>query len=59
MAAGGEKGISKAPGVAMNCTPKVRQYGILKELWGCIHAKRDAEREVYGRVQAACNGDNA
>ena len=35
----------------MNCTPFVRQYGILKNKWGVYYAKRSTKSKVYARIQ--------
>ena len=42
----------------LNCTPFVRQYGILKNEWGVCYAKRSAKQKVYARIQETSGRNN-
>lgn len=36
----------------MNCTPMVRQYGILNNDWGAVfYAKGSTKQKIYGGIQ--------
>ena len=37
--------------ITLNCTPFVRQYGILSNEWGVCYAKRSTKQKIYARIQ--------
>ena len=43
--------IKEDEGAKLNCTPFVRQYGILNNKWGVFYAKRKAKSEVYRKIK--------
>ena len=42
----------------MNCTPFVRQYGILNNKWGDFYAKRENKQKISARVQEVGSGND-
>ncbi len=45
--------------VEMNCSPKVRQYGILNNERGANYAERKTQQEIHCGVQGTSDQDNA